>query len=262
MLFRSSSFALVCWLVLIVGAPISVGVVIGNRLRSRSQDRRESLGVVQGALLGLIGLLLAFGLTMAVGRYEDRRDALVAEANTIGTTYLRAQMLPEPQRSESLDLLREYGDAAVAFADAVPNSAAYRSASTAMQALHSQLWAQAGAAMAALPQDSAPRLYVETLNEMIDAHANRLGTLRDRVPDTVVLLQVAGSALTLGVLALYLAHLGKGFLTSALAGVVVVLILLVSFDLDRPRRGFITVPATALVEARSAMDAPPAVPAP
>ena len=56
-----------------------------------------------------MALVLAFGLTMAVGRYDQRRAAVVDDANAIGTTYLRAQTLHEPIRSESLELLGCYG---------------------------------------------------------------------------------------------------------------------------------------------------------
>lgn len=78
-----------------------------QRLRVHAQAGATDLG--DGAVLpdglrgeimsGLVGLLLAFGLTMAVGRYETRRVLIVQEANTIGTTFLRAQLLPEPERS-------------------------------------------------------------------------------------------------------------------------------------------------------------------
>jgi hypothetical protein len=63
---------------------------------------REPFAALQAALLGVIGLILAFGLALAVGRYESRRAAVVEEANTIGTTYLRAQTLAEPSRTASL----------------------------------------------------------------------------------------------------------------------------------------------------------------
>ena len=61
--------------------------------------------MLQGALLGFMGLVLAFGLSLALGRYENRRAAVVDDANAIGTTYLRAQTLSEPMRSRSLALL-------------------------------------------------------------------------------------------------------------------------------------------------------------
>ena len=62
--------------------------------------------MVQAALLGLVALILAFGLTMAVGRYDSRRAAVVDDANAIGTTYLRAQTLREPIRTASLEPAR------------------------------------------------------------------------------------------------------------------------------------------------------------
>jgi hypothetical protein len=74
----------------------------------------------------------------------------------------------------------------------------------------------------------------------------------------VWILQILGSAIALGVLSLYLSLLGRGLLTPLLAGVFVVLILFNSFDLDRPRRGFIHVPSAALTDVRATMDLPPA----
>ena len=59
-------------------------------------------------MLGLLALMLAFTFSMALSRFEARRDAVLNEANAIGTTALRARLLPEPQRSETLKLLREY----------------------------------------------------------------------------------------------------------------------------------------------------------
>lgn len=264
MLFEADTAVLILVISVVIGAFIALGIVLGRRLRrgADAEHQRESLGVVQGALLGLVGLLLAFGLTMAVTRYEVRRDLLVDEANAIGTTYLRAQLLAEPERTQSLDLLREYTDAAVEMSDAVPDSPAFDAAVRTMEDLQQDLWAAAGRAMAGAPQDSAPRLYVETLNETIDRHADRVASLRNRVPSSVWILQIVGSAVALGALSLYLSFLGRGLLTPLLAGVFVVLILFNSFDLDRPRRGFIHVPAQALVDVRNTMDLPPAAAGP
>ena len=88
---------------------------------------------MQGALLGLVGLILAFGLSLAVGRYQDRRADVVTDANTIGTTYLRAQTIAEPQRSRSLARLRSYNDLAIRVTYEIPGSAAIR-ATTASRA--------------------------------------------------------------------------------------------------------------------------------
>jgi hypothetical protein len=102
---------------------------------------------------------------MAVGRYEARRAAVVDEANTIGTTYLRAQTLPQPIRTDSMRLLRSYTDTRIALSDAVPGSAAFDRASAKGQRIQRKLWALAGAAMNTSPSSNASRLYAEALNE-------------------------------------------------------------------------------------------------
>ena len=264
MLFEADTAVLIIAISFIIGVFITAGVLLGRRMRTTasSDQHRESLGVVQGALLGLVGLLLAFGLTMAVTRYEIRRDVLVEEANAIGTTYLRAQLLSEPERTESLDFLRSYTDAAIDMNESPPDSGEFDAAVAVMDDLHNDLWRVAGSAIAKAPQDSAPRLYIETLNDTIDRHADRVASLRNRVPSAVWILQILGSAIALGVLALYLSLLGRGLITPLLAGVFVVLILFNSFDLDRPRRGFIHVPSSALTDVRATMDLPPAAKGP
>jgi hypothetical protein len=213
--------------------------------------------VAQGTLLGLVGLLLAFGLSMAVGRYETRRSLVVQEANDIGTTYLRAQLLNEPERRRSLELLAQYADAAIAVADVVPDTGRYRARVQTLEGLQARLWTLAGDAVKADPVGTAPRLYVEVLNDMFDSHASRVASLSNRVPTPVMLLLVLGSAVALGALAMFLTLLGKGLATSLVTGVVVLVILFVSFDLDRPHRGFITVPDAPLVQVRASMDASP-----
>src|SRR4051794_18513130 len=100
-----------------------LGGLVGRHLREHSEALREPVGAVQGALLGLVGLILAFGLTMAVGRYDSRRAAVVNDANAIGTTSLRAQTLREPIRTRSLDLLARYTDTSIRLSTSVPSSA-------------------------------------------------------------------------------------------------------------------------------------------
>jgi hypothetical protein len=127
--FRLSSLELGLIILGIVLGTTLLGVFLGRRLRAHAESLREPFGVVQAALLGLVALILAFGLTMAVGRYDQRVAAVVEDANAIGTTYLRAQTLAEPMRTESLDLLRRYTDTSIALSNAVPASTAADAAS-------------------------------------------------------------------------------------------------------------------------------------
>ena len=239
-----------------------LGVLLGRRHRHRSETLREPFGVLQSALLGFVGLILAFGLALAVGRYESRRAAVVEDANAIGTTYLRAQLLAEPVRTSSLERLARYTDTSIRLSNSVPGSAGARRAAADGQRLQRELWGLAGEAIAAAPNASAPRLYVETLNEMIDMQTVRVAGLNNRVPSPVLWLEVAGAALALGLLAFYLSLLGRGLFTVLSAAALVSLLLLVTFDLDRPTRGLIRVPSTPLTQLRASMILPPAAPAP
>ena len=117
---KTGVLALILWGI-IFGATL-LGLWMGRRLRERGDTLREPLGVLQGSILGVVGLVLAFGLALAVSRYEARRAVVVDDANAIGTAYLRAQALPEPIRSSSLQLLTSYTDAEIALSDHVPGS--------------------------------------------------------------------------------------------------------------------------------------------
>jgi hypothetical protein len=240
----------------------ALGLFLGRRVRHLSDDLKEPFGVLQGALLGVVGLILAFGLSLAVSRYENRRASVVDEANTIGTTYLRAQTLPEPARTRSLNLLIRYTQSAVLVADSVPGSDEEAAAADREEELHRKLWALGGQALDSEPLASAPRLYIETLNEMIDEQAVRLAALSNQVPIAVFVLEVLGAALALGLLAAYLAILGRGVLAVALASLLVSFLLLVIADLDRPTRGMIRVPDKALTNQLASMQQPPAAGAP
>jgi hypothetical protein len=245
----------------ILGAT-GLGVFLGHRVRHLSESLKEPFGILQGALLGVVGLLLAFGLSLAVSRYEDRRSNIVAEANAIGTTYLRAQTLAEPMRSRSLDLLVRYTRSAILLSEHVPGSAQAGDAAASEERIQRQLWRLAGDALEMAPTASAPRLYVETLNEMIDLETVRVTALGNRVPTAVLVLELLGSGLALGLLAAYLAIVGRGVVAVLLASALVAFLLLVTFDLDRPTRGMIRIPSTALGSQLASMTQPPAAAAP
>jgi hypothetical protein len=260
--FRLSSWTLVWGVFAVLVGASALGLVIGRRIRHRDPQLREPVGVVQAALLGFMGLVLAFGLSLAVGRYEGRRAALVEETNAIGTTYLRAQTLAEPMRSQSLDRLVRYTDSRIRLSRAVPTSPGAARAEEEGAELERQLWRLGGRALEGAPDASAPRLYVESLNNMFDMGTARVAALNNRVPDPVLGLEVLGAGLALGLLGLNLGLLGRGFLPVLVASALVSLMMLVIFDLDRPARGLIEVPATALNGLRTSMELAPAADGP
>jgi len=256
--FSLSSWALALIIFAVVGAATGAGLLLGRRWREHHATLKEPFGVLQAALLGVVGLILAFGLTLAVGRYEDRRAAVVSDANSIGTTYLRAQLLAEPVRTRSLVALRRYTDLALRMSHEVPGSEAMKETIAAEDILQRRLWSLAGEAIAAAPIASSPRLYVDALNTMIDQQTVRVSALNNRVPGSVLALEVIGAAAALGLLGLYLSVLGRGLWPMLIATLLVTMLLLVTFDLDRPTRGLITVPDTPYASLRASMTLPPA----
>jgi hypothetical protein len=260
--YTLKSWELALLIVAVIGGGCAIGAVAGRHIHKRSDTYHEPIGVLQGALLGVVGLVLAFGLSLAVGRYQDRRADVVAEANAIGTAYLRAQTIGEPQRARSLAVFPHYADLAVRVTRQVPGSDGLKRTSAAQGLLQRNLWRLAGESMNAHPVNSAQRLYLESLNEMFDDQAARVAGLNNRVPNEVLALELLGAALGVGVLALYLSALGKGLVPIVGAALAVSALVFVTFDLDRPTRGAITVPATPLVAVRASMELPPAAPAP
>ena len=230
--FRLTSLELGLLLFAVVFGATAIGFGLGRRHRHRSDSLREPFAVLQAALLGVVGLILAFGLALAVGRYENRRADVVDEANAIGTTYLRAQTLAEPIRGRSLALLVQYTDDSIQLTKLIPGSADAHRIGDQESQQERELWGLAAQALAGAPVDSAPRLYVESLNEMIDARGARVAGLDNRVPTAVLVLEVASAALGLALLAFYLSVLGRGLLTVLLAAGLVTMLLLVDI---RPR---------------------------
>jgi len=256
--FSLSDWALAALILAVIAIVTAAGVALGRLLRKRSEALREPLGALQGALLLIVGLILAFGLTLAVGRYQDRRAAAIAEANAIGTTYLRAQLLAVPVRDRSLVLLRDYARLALRVSSELPGSPAMARTVASERAIQRQLWGLAGEALDAAPVANAPRLYVESLNDMIDQLTVRIGALGNRVPTAVLALELLGAAAALGLLGLYLSVLGRGWLPMLLAAALVTMLLLVTFDLDRPIRGLISIPSTPYQSLLASMNQPPA----
>jgi thiamine monophosphate kinase len=96
--------------IFLVGFVVILGASeIGRWLGVHTDGRGGgNVSTLEGAVLGLLALMIGFTFAMALSRFEARRDAVLAEANAIGTTALRARLLQEPNRGEVLKLLKDY----------------------------------------------------------------------------------------------------------------------------------------------------------
>jgi hypothetical protein len=244
------------WLLLLLAASLFLATAAVGERRGRARrdavgdPARSHIGVLQGAVLGLLGLLLAFSFSMAVGRYETRRNLVLAEANAIGTTWLRAGLLSAPHDVTVRALLRRYVDGRQAQLTGESLAEAIREA----EAIHAALWTHADAIARSEPRQGVVSLFVTALNELIDLHASRLAAFRNHVPETVyyVLYAVAAVAMGLAGYAAGLAGHQRLAPTMCLAILFAVLITLIT-DLDRPWRGLIQVSQQPMIDLRQSM---------
>ena len=237
---------------------VSIAVEGGYRLakwrrRQRAETERESsVGAMVAATLGLVAFLLAFTFGLAASRFDLRRQTILDEANAIGTTYLRAAMLPEPQRSESRRLLREYVD--VRLAGVTPEKV--DQATLESTRLHSRLWAQAVAAAEKDPRSIPTGLFIQSLNQVIDLHSKRVMVgLRNRIPGTI--WAALSFVVILAMMALgYHEGLSSPRRSPAVLALVLTLsaVMLLIADLDRAHTGFLRVSQQALIDVRNTFE--------
>jgi hypothetical protein len=226
-----------------------------GRWRSRRQEREQEVVVrsMVGTMLGLMTFILAFTFWLAATHFDAARQALLNEANAIRTAYLRADLLPEPQRTEIRNLLREYVDVRLEAA----RSGKFEQAIARSEELHTQLWSQAIAAREKASSPIFTGYFIQSLNDVIALHARRLIVGREfRIPNTIwivifVVLPLASASVG--------CHGGLTGESRPLVAVAFVLIISVIMsliaDLDAPRKGSLRVSQQALADLRNTMNA-------
>lgn len=219
-----------------------VALEIGYRAgvwRSREEDLRAAgqIGAVQGALLGLLGLLLAFSFSAAGARFLERQDLISQEANAIGTAFLRADLIPDPHATDLRTALREYTAHRIAVSKDL-RSGLQQVDHEQIDAFHGRMWRAARDGVLARPE--AMPVVIPSINEVIDFHATRVAAGKKHVPVVVMGLLVACSLLSIGVIG-YGCGTGKRrrpALTTPLA-LLIGAALWITIDLDHPRAGLL-----------------------
>ncbi len=255
-LYRESEWLIAIGFLLVLIVCGETGFRLARRHHAQSSDiTRSQFSNVQNGILGLVALLLAFTFSMAVTRFGERKQLVVDEANSIGTTWLRADLLPAPQRTAVRDLLRRYVDARIAYSAAGIDAQKIAAATRDTNALQALLWAQAVELSHGSDRVYTESLFTSALNDTIDMSGKRLAAMNDHVPETVLwmLLLASGvSLLTVG----YGFGLGakrSAFSVAALALLIVLVVMLI-LDFDRPRRGFIQVSEGDFAALRATMN--------
>jgi hypothetical protein len=239
----------------VLGLAMEVGYRLGRWRHSRAPDEREQpVGAMVGSILGLLALVLGFTFSLAASRFDARRQVVLEEANAIGTTYLRARLLPTPESEEIAKLLREYVDVRLR---AVQQGQLVDMISRSEQ-LHELLWTQAKAVADDDSHSIITGTFIQSLNEVIDLHAKRmLVGLRSRIP--LVIWVALLSLAFLGMLAVgYQAALSTTRRSPAMFVLILAFatVLFLIADLDRAQEGLLRVSQQALIDLQHTMQQP------
>ncbi|BBU30939.1 hypothetical protein BTHE68_46730 [Burkholderia sp. THE68] len=222
-----------------------LGASVLRRAKPLDDEARDDFGVVQSAVLTLLALVIGFSLSMAVGRYDQRKNFEEEEANAIGTEFIRADLLPGPAAADVRALLVKYIDQRIQYYQ-VHDAQQLTQIDAATTQLETQLWAAATADAAALP-NPLTALVVAGMNDVINTQGYTQAAWRNRIPSAAwALLMVIGLFANLLV--------GYGVRTATatrrfllIMPMVVSLSFMLIADIDSPRNGIIRVAPQNLI---------------
>ena len=223
-----------------------IGFRVGLWLQRRDPDSGKApiTGTVLGGMLGLMAFLLAFSIGIVINQHNGRKAMVVTEANAVGTAYLRAGFLGEPDRTSARDLLREYVEVRLA---AAADATLLESAVTRSEEIHNQLWSIVEDNVRQGRESDVMALFVSSINEVIDVHSLRLAAIDLRLPRLLGVVTYAATLLSFLLVGVAnSADRKRDFFAILLFALAFVAVLMLLVDLDRPQQGLITVSQTAL----------------
>ena len=216
-----------------------IGFWLGSLARSTDDAFDRQVALVRTSTGALVAFLVGFAFSGAASRFVDRTDIVVKEANALGTAYLRADIIAEPQRGELKAALKEYTADRVTLLsrngrDQIEPLLAK------VNGLHERMWRSAIKAT----QDNAPLMAVvlPPINEVIDLHSVHLALARRHLPSPIVALLLGTAVMLLGIVGFGNGRVGRRFsVLDSVYGAVLAVALWMTIDLDSPGIGLIWV---------------------
>ena len=236
---------------------LETGQRIGTRRLTRDPDgAQKGLGVVDGAVFSLLGLLIAFTFAGAATRFDGRRQLVIEEANTIGTAYQRVDVLPDQAQPALRDLFRQYLDARLETYRKLPDLDAAKTALARSRALQTAIWSNAIAACRDSGSQAAHMLLLPALNPMFDVATTRIEVTNIH-PPLIIFAMIGVLSLAASLLAGYgmAGRKSPSYIHTVAFAAVMSLTVYIIIDIEYPRAGLINVQGAdrVLVELRESM---------
>lgn len=213
---------------------------------SSSEEVKDDFGSIQGATLGIVGLVIGFSLAGATGRFVDRQDLIVSESNAIGTAWLRADLLTDAARDKLKATLRTYAETRLELTGTT-DAAREKSLQSDLAKLQADAWSTATGDVRDRPQ--LGMLVLAPLNEVFDLLGERNAVARRHMPLPTAVLLFLSAALGSALLGHGQYHKPRAVRVAAMSVVLLIGGLIwATLDLDFPQRGLIRVSTQPLVD--------------
>jgi hypothetical protein len=240
-LYQTHEAIIQCVFFALMMAATEAGYRLGRKSEPNVPENTKSqISTVEGALLGVLALLLGFTMSMAVSRFEIRKQLVLEEADAIGTSRLRAQLIPSPEGPEILGLLQQYVSVRVQYGSAGNDLARLDQLNTQSAHFQTELWNRTNAYAQQHPNPVTVGLLLQSLNQTFDLAEARWMAFQNHVPESVIYVNAAVSLLAAMLVGYSFGVSGRrNIFSMCVLAVSITLVLAVIIDLDRPRSGFI-----------------------
>ncbi len=226
------------------------GIIYGKRYSKGKKEPEKGFSVIVAGQMTLVAFVIAFVFGMVSTRFDVRRSNLLQETNSIGTTYLRTDFVPEPIQSELKKLLKEYVNVKV-YVYYHPES--LEEGLKRSDEILDELWKKSSSFALSQPSSEIVALYIQTLNETIDLHSKRVTVaITQKVPPAIWI-----TSYVLAVISMFIIGFESGILNARMSipgilfALTFTLVITLISDLDRSREGMFKVNQKPLVDLQS-----------
>lgn len=232
--------------------PMEFGFRLGRRHKTTHPEFRDEArsDITLTSMLALLGLMIAFTYSFSMSRADLRKAAVVNEANAIGTAFLRADLLPEPGRSDVRELLFEYAKSRYAAPGSIRTRKELQQVIDRSVEAQSRIWPAVKSAIRQTGDMTDPEkaLLVAAVNDVLDSHTRRIAVIYDRLPTAVLalLVLIAGASLAVAAYNSGLREKSSRWRMTAFASILAILMYII-LDYDMMMRGLIQVDHSSIV---------------
>lgn len=241
-IYRTDALVLSIALFVLMLAALFSGLQVGKAKHRKAADDNSANSTVVASLFGLLGFLLAFTFGMSGSRYDSRGEAIVREANSIGTAIMRSDLYPDSVRTLFRAHFKAYLEARIAYHESGRDTEKASNAGLQADSQGTALWRLASTLARDKENLISSNQMIPALNDMLDSATLRNTGERARVPDSIVAMLFILSLASAFYVGYSSAGKGKldGFIVTGFC-LLTAIVIYITLDLDRPRRGLIKV---------------------